>query len=148
MQIYSKNIGTLYLYVCHVEFGRKYQFSQKRKRAKVGYKLIISLFFMMYGMFMFIFNESVMIKLIKFLFSCLLDGNGYAMSQYLLKGQCHEIFECWFFASNSSSWSPQRCPGIILICVKNSRRYQAKSRLNDVRYNSERRLGSVSYIEE
>ena len=24
------------------------------------------------------------------------------------KGQCHEIFECWFFASNWSSWSPYR----------------------------------------
>ena len=23
-----------------------------------------------------------------------------------LKGQCHEIFECWFFASNGSSWAP------------------------------------------
>ena len=40
-----------------------------------------------------------------------------------LKGQCHEIFECQFFSSNSSSWSPQRYPGTLLIFTKNSRRY-------------------------
>ena len=26
-----------------------------------------------------------------------------------LKGECHKIFECWFFSSNSSSWSHKRC---------------------------------------
>ena len=40
-----------------------------------------------------------------------------------LKGQCHEIFECWFFASNWSSWSPQRYPATIQFFAKNSWRY-------------------------
>ena len=35
----------------------------------------------------------------------------------LLKGQCHEIFECWFFSSKSSSWSPQWYPGMISFLI-------------------------------
>jgi len=39
----------------------------------------------------------------------LLDNNGnyrlFPPASYL-KGQCLKIFECWFFASSWSSWSP------------------------------------------
>ena len=33
------------------------------------------------------------------------------------------IFEWWFFASNWTSWSPSRYPGMILIFAKNLQRY-------------------------
>ena len=49
-----------------------------------------------------------------------------------LKGQCQEIFVCWFFSSNSSFWFHQRFPGTIQIFSKNSRRYSTKRWLSSV----------------
>ena len=54
-----------------------------------------------------------------------------------LKGQCHEIFECWFFSSNSFAESPFH--GV---------RYTAESPFRCVRYTAESLFRGVSYTAE
>jgi hypothetical protein len=41
-----------------------------------------------------------------------------------LKGQCHEIFDLWFFSSNNPIWAPDSCCKIFSNFVANSPSYK------------------------